>query len=474
MKATTSLFLALFFATLGFAQSNFDSTFTQYFRQTNGWTAGDASISIPISPDSVLWLFGDSYNGNYAQQNALPCLFNARNTVVLQRKSDPNQLQTLQNPNSPNKTFFRGTEMGNDTFFWPGHGYRYLDTVYIFLNRYHTSSGTLVHMGTHLAKMSPINLQVFSIQPLHATNDIIFGRWVFIPTNNDYAFIYGNKRFTVQYNGQPLEVWRPFLARTNKNNPLAPWKYKTNTGWHSNPGQATQISDYGVSPGFSVIRRDNYLYLVTQQNGYMQCGAGKEIYLLRGGVAHGDKFTQRRSVYTINTEFEGNQLSTYNAFSHPEWNHYLSGLLVSYNVNDPGDPEVFSGCAFQCFYGNTRNADTYRPKFIRIPWDVITTGWAENRGDSGQDALENSAADLQLFPNPATDQLTVSIAEIPTERFIINILDLSGRPIKTLAFEPEEAGQVILMDVKSLPKGLYILALETNSQRIQKKFIIGQ
>ncbi|MBL7825861.1 MAG: T9SS type A sorting domain-containing protein [Saprospiraceae bacterium] len=473
MKATTSLFWAMFFVTTSFAQSNFDSTFTKYFRRTNGWTAGDATISIPISPDSILWLFGDSYNGNFSN-NTIPCWPNARNTVVLQRKSNPSQLKTLQNPNSAIKTFFKGSEIGNDTFFWPGHGYRYLDTVYIFLNRYHESAtGTLAHLGTFLAKMSPYNLQLFSIQALHPTNDIIFGRWVFIPTTNDYAFIYGNKKFTVQYNNQPLEIWKPFVARTAKNNPLAPWKYKSASGWANSPSQAIPISDYGVSPGFSVIRRDNILYLVTQQNGYLQCGAGKDIYLLKGGVAHGDPFNQRKTVYQINTDFEGNDLSTYNAFSHPEWNHYQQGLLVSYNVNDPADDLIFDGCPFQCLNGNTRNADTYRPKFIRIPWAVITDGWTANRSDTEDEALTLNAEEFQLFPNPTSNQLSISLPLIPSERFTINVLDLSGKSIKSWIFEPEDAGQIISVDVSALPKGIYLLEIRFSAKQLRKKFIIA-
>jgi hypothetical protein len=35
--------------------------FTEFFRQTNGWAAGDGATSIPLSDGRVLWLFGDSY-----------------------------------------------------------------------------------------------------------------------------------------------------------------------------------------------------------------------------------------------------------------------------------------------------------------------------------------------------------------------------------------------------------------------------
>src|SRR5690349_19566905 len=38
-----------------------DSVFTELFRRTTGWTAGDGALSVPLSDGRVLWLFGDSH-----------------------------------------------------------------------------------------------------------------------------------------------------------------------------------------------------------------------------------------------------------------------------------------------------------------------------------------------------------------------------------------------------------------------------
>ena len=63
--------------------SFFDSTFTQYFRRTCcGWTAGDATISVPLPDHRVIWLFGDSYTVPVdTTDNTLPCLFQVRNCM---------------------------------------------------------------------------------------------------------------------------------------------------------------------------------------------------------------------------------------------------------------------------------------------------------------------------------------------------------------------------------------------------------
>jgi hypothetical protein len=76
------LFAAIFVLVMsvdlsGQPQAYFDTVFTQYFRRNaGGWTAGDATISVPLPDKRVIWLFGDSYTVNVnTSNNTLPCLF---------------------------------------------------------------------------------------------------------------------------------------------------------------------------------------------------------------------------------------------------------------------------------------------------------------------------------------------------------------------------------------------------------------
>src|SRR5262245_33869124 len=62
-----------------------DAAFTDFFRRTNGWTAGDGAISIPLSDGRVLWLFGDSHLDDLdPKTGTMPCLFQCRNAGLLQ------------------------------------------------------------------------------------------------------------------------------------------------------------------------------------------------------------------------------------------------------------------------------------------------------------------------------------------------------------------------------------------------------
>ena len=77
--------------------SRFDSVWTEYFRRNSGgWTAGDATISVPLPDGRVIWLFGDSYTANVnLTNNTLPCLFQVRNCFMVQDSVDPSVFKTV-------------------------------------------------------------------------------------------------------------------------------------------------------------------------------------------------------------------------------------------------------------------------------------------------------------------------------------------------------------------------------------------
>src|ERR1700726_461587 len=71
------------------AQAHPDPAFTEFFRRTNGWTAGDGALSIPLSDGRVLWLFGDSHVDDLdPATQTIPCLFQVRNAALLQDTND--------------------------------------------------------------------------------------------------------------------------------------------------------------------------------------------------------------------------------------------------------------------------------------------------------------------------------------------------------------------------------------------------
>ncbi|MEI6900069.1 MAG: DUF5005 domain-containing protein, partial [Bacteroidota bacterium] len=321
--------------------SYFDSTFTQYFQRTCcGWTAGDATISVPLPDHRIIWLFGDSYTVPVdTTDNTLPCLFQVRNCMMVQDSVNRNYFKTILDTTQTgvNQTPFK--IVPNDTtLFWPNHGYVWNDTVYLFMDRINNSNMGIFY-GEYIIKLHYPDLhQVLPYHKLHSSNDIIFGKWVNIDTASGTLYIYGNKLNWI--------VWEPYVARCNVNNPLAPYEYYTGSGWSSFPAQAQKICAEPVSPNFSVIKFHSKYYLITQENGYLTCGLGRNIYSYESDNPYGP-FINKKTLYTEESKVNGWYLLTYNGTAHPEFIEN-DELLVSYNTNDMVDTTLPYVCPSQC------------------------------------------------------------------------------------------------------------------------------
>src|SRR5258706_8963797 len=82
-----------------------DHEFTEFFRRTSGWTAGDGAFSVPLSDGRVLWLFGDSYIDHFdTQTRTVPCLFQVRNVAMLQARNG--EVTTLLGHSPTGKSLF--------------------------------------------------------------------------------------------------------------------------------------------------------------------------------------------------------------------------------------------------------------------------------------------------------------------------------------------------------------------------------
>lgn len=406
----------------------FDSAWTNYFRRNSGgWTAGDATISVPLPDNRVIWLFGDSYTVNVnITDNTLPCLFQVRNCYMVQDSVDRSLFKTILDTTMTgvNQTTFK--IVPNDTtLLWPGHGYVKNDTVFIFMERYHSS--TLAYLGCWLVKLKFPDLHQIGIYPVHGNGEnVIFGRAVIVDSAAGYLYIYGNKLNWI--------VQEPVVARCSIANPLLPWEYYTGSGWSSFPNQMQKISTNLVSPGFSAFKYEGKYYIVTQENGYLECGLGREIYSYESLYPWGP-FENKKLLYTEESKFNGWYLLTYNAQAHP---YFIENneLLICYNVNDRVDTVFPHVCPSECkhIWTDRMDADSYRPKFVRVPMGLIT-----DAGCRMQDERYNNI-EVQLGPNPVmqgADFICEIVARKATETEIC-LSDIYGRPLtrKVIQLQP--------------------------------------
>jgi hypothetical protein len=81
--------------------------------------------------------------------------------------------------------------------------------------------------------------------------------------------------------------------------------------------------------------------------------------------------------------------------------------------------------------------------------------------------------ELRVYPNPASNRLTVSYstASGPTR---LELIDMLGRTVRLAADTKGLGGQRLLnVNVSSMPSGLYLLYLETNAQSASRMVLIA-
>jgi hypothetical protein len=360
--------------------------------------------------------------------------------MMVQDSIDPGHFKTIidSNQTGVNRSTFK-LKLNDTTLFWPGRGYVWKDTVYLFMERYGNSN--LAYYGEYIAKLHYPDLHLEGIYPVQLNTQYFFGRAVIADTTSQTLYIYGNRLNWI--------IWEPVLARCNINQVQGPWEYFTGTGWSSSVTSSQLISNDPVSPGFSVFNMNNKYYLVTQENGYLTCELGREIYSYESNDPQGP-FINRKILYTEESKFNDRYLLTYNAQAHPFFT-VNNELLIGYNVNDKVDTVSPDPCPSECvnIWTDRLDADSYRPKFIRVPMGILT---------QNPEMIQNSR-DLQIFPNPvrAGEILTLRFRGIKDELLEIRYTDPAGRDLGNRKIYADE-GSAIKIKAPGLP-GVYLLRL---------------
>lgn len=78
--------------------------------------------------------------------------------------------------------------------------------------------------------------------------------------------------------------------------------------------------------------------------------------------------------------------------------------------------------------------------------------------------------DFKLYPNPATDNITISLPEID-KLFSLTMYNIQGQLISNQLLESNLANQTLDLDVKELPTGIYFVRLEIEGVSSIQRFI---
>jgi len=95
------------------------------FHREPRWLGADAALTIPLSSDRILWLFGDTFvatsDSLRRTESRMP-----RNTIAIQEGRDPRSARISfhwgRNGRGEPDSFFPNA---GERFFWPGHGVRF-------------------------------------------------------------------------------------------------------------------------------------------------------------------------------------------------------------------------------------------------------------------------------------------------------------------------------------------------------------
>ncbi len=79
--------------------------------------------------------------------------------------------------------------------------------------------------------------------------------------------------------------------------------------------------------------------------------------------------------------------------------------------------------------------------------------------------------DFNMYPNPVTDNMSISFKVEGTQTTKVSVMDNSGRIVKVIGLGSQTGNQLHNIDMSDLTAGFYTLSVETEGNRAVKKFI---
>ncbi len=121
--------------------------------------------------------------------------------------------------------------------------------------------------------------------------------------------------------------------------------------------------------------------------------------------------------------------------------------------------------------GNTRPGEIYIGTFGRGIWSSASyLGLTD--GGNGSNSVETFKTKLKTYPNPTTDNTTLTFNLAETSNVLVNVYSISGILVKTVSQKNMSAGaQTLKIDGDDLQNGTYIVKFMAGKQNETVKFI---
>jgi hypothetical protein len=338
----TPLLLALLFTTFGGLLAASEPIATPapeldaLFQRESGWTGADGSFSVPLSPDTTLWLFGDTWVGEIkGGKRTNTTLIN--NSVALQKGSERPQ-------------FFYGTKLtGKPTafvtpkdrrgYFWPFHGVRTPDGLYLFLQQVENVPGkpggafnfrmAATWLGHVLNPDDPppdwrITQEKIPFGKFGPQGDLMFGGSVL--RDGDYLYIYGLDSRVVTGKKQNSLV----VARVPEQHlgDFKQWRFFANGEWRA---EVKKLSP--LCPDFPTEFSISYLPALKKFAAVYMGGPISGKIRLRLAPTPTGPWGEPMLIYECPEQAWPEKVFCYSAKAHPELTTAPDELIITYAAN---------------------------------------------------------------------------------------------------------------------------------------------
>lgn len=135
-----------------------------------------------------------------------------------------------------------------------------------------------------------------------------------------------------------------------------------------------------------------------------------------------------------------------------EKEHFFNVLYIQ--------PTIDKGCIVQGYVDDGMRKQAIICKLEKSDFGITT------------DVIEWCPYDVNVYPNPVSSSLSIDIENIEEESLNVKIFDMKGR--RYLDEDVVLKGNVILIEVKSLPSGLYLYYIEDDRGRCIRNFFIKE
>jgi hypothetical protein len=157
------------------------------------------------------------------------------------------------------------------------------------------------------------------------------------------------------------------------------------------------------------------------------------------------------------------------AFAFPKFNLGYGDFVDIYNNT------TYPATLYKRFDIYNMPEGIYEVPFKKMRVNFVSDNWDQNEGFSMDyyaiAAIEdyNGLEDLMVYPNPATDFVTISFSMSQPEKVTVQLMDMTGKVLRQSDINAYSGENQNRFDVKGVAKGMYLMEISTpNGKSIRK------